>query len=395
MYKVLIADDEEMIRRGIAKLVGKDEEIEVVGLAEDGEEALELATHTVPDVLLVDINMPFLNGLQLIEKVKGVLPDVVVLIITGYDDFAYAQKALRLGVFEYVLKPLCEKTFYEAMERAKSVVDQKKTVNSTLTWSFEQIKVHKQQIVGHLFESFLEHKLDAVALEEQLSYLKQSLPQTFSLVLITLFGQEKYTEFNERWDAQLLGYACENIALETLARYLPVLVFERKEDLVLIVEKDCKEMLERLAHNIRRILPTDVRIVSRSYVEIKTLEGVYHELYEEVRNTKCESDTVKQIKRLIEQCFSDATFSIQELGEMMHMTPQYLSRIFKHETGDTIGEYLSRMRIQRACELLRDGSLKMYEIAEAIGYANQHYFSNAFKKIMGSSPVAYKRRISR
>ncbi|WP_418452464.1 helix-turn-helix domain-containing protein [Anaerotruncus massiliensis (ex Liu et al. 2021)] len=71
--------------------------------------------------------------------------------------------------------------------------------------------------------------------------------------------------------------------------------------------------------------------------------------------------------------------------------PQHLSRLFRHETGVTFVDYLSRVRIRRAVELLADGELKMYEIAERVGYSSQHYFSSAFKKVLGVSPMEYRR----
>lgn len=115
MYKVLIADDEEIIRRGIAYFLKKDPEIQVVAQAEDGEMALDQAMEYRPDLLFVDINMPFLNGLDFIEKLKAVQPDALIIVITGYDDFKYAQKALRLGVFDYLLKPIMEKIPFTAL----------------------------------------------------------------------------------------------------------------------------------------------------------------------------------------------------------------------------------------------------------------------------------------
>ena len=106
MYKALIADDEEIIRSGLSRLLARDPDLEVAALAEDGEQALELAAERLPDLLLVDINMPFLNGLEFIERLEGVLRGAVIIVITGYDDFSYAQQALRLGVFDYLLKPV-------------------------------------------------------------------------------------------------------------------------------------------------------------------------------------------------------------------------------------------------------------------------------------------------
>lgn len=104
-FKALVADDEYMIRQGIIRFLNRYEEFEVVAEAEDGEMALELSMKTAVDVFFVDINMPFLNGLQFIEKLKQISPKALVVIITGYDCFEYAREALKLGAFEYLLKP--------------------------------------------------------------------------------------------------------------------------------------------------------------------------------------------------------------------------------------------------------------------------------------------------
>ena len=117
--KALVADDEYMIRRGIISFLNRYEDFEVVAEAEDGEMALELAQECSADVYFVDINMPFLNGLQFIEKLKGVQPNALVVIITGYDNFEYAREALKLEVFEYLLKPIMEDNFDEMISRVR------------------------------------------------------------------------------------------------------------------------------------------------------------------------------------------------------------------------------------------------------------------------------------
>lgn len=111
MYKVLIADDEAIIRGGLARFVESDPEFRVVATAEDGRAALALAREHRPDLALVDINMPFINGIALTEQLVAMLPDIVIVIISGYDDFSYAQNALRLGVLDYILKPVMEDDF--------------------------------------------------------------------------------------------------------------------------------------------------------------------------------------------------------------------------------------------------------------------------------------------
>ena len=119
IFNALVADDEYLIRRGIISFLNKYEDFEIVVEAEDGEMALELAKKVPLDVCFVDIIMPFLNGLEFIRNLKEIHPRALVVIITGYDSFEYARTALRMEVFEYLLKPVMEDKFQVMMEAVK------------------------------------------------------------------------------------------------------------------------------------------------------------------------------------------------------------------------------------------------------------------------------------
>ncbi|EHR36870.1 response regulator transcription factor [Facklamia languida] len=110
MYKLLIADDESIIRKGIKKLVDYDKlNITEVFEAEDGQEAIDLANAHDPDMVLMDINMPEVDGLTAVKIIKEKNPHVYIVILTGYDYFEYAQTAIRAGVDDYILKPVSKK----------------------------------------------------------------------------------------------------------------------------------------------------------------------------------------------------------------------------------------------------------------------------------------------
>ena len=156
MYKALIADDEEIIRSGLSRLLARDPDFEVAALAEDGEQALELAAERLPDLLLVDINMPFLNGLEFIERLEGVLRGAVIIVITGYDDFSYAQQALRLGVFDYLLKPVMEDAFYDAVGRAKQQLQTNRRQVKYLDWARMQLEKNRSSLVAAFLDGWLE-----------------------------------------------------------------------------------------------------------------------------------------------------------------------------------------------------------------------------------------------
>ena len=125
MYRLLIADDEESIREGVADFVrGRCPGWQVVALARDGREALKLAQDTLPDAVLTDITMPHVNGLEFLESLSDILPDAKLLVLSGYDQFEYAVQAMRLGVSDYLLKPLDTSKLVKALEQFSRELDE-------------------------------------------------------------------------------------------------------------------------------------------------------------------------------------------------------------------------------------------------------------------------------
>lgn len=127
MYRILIADDEAGIRNGLARFLNMHtEDFEVVGTAKDGKEALRLSEELLPEVIITDINMPKLDGLEYLESLKELLPDSRFLVISGYDRFDYAVRCLRLGVREYFLKPIDTGKLMEVLGSLKEELDEQR-----------------------------------------------------------------------------------------------------------------------------------------------------------------------------------------------------------------------------------------------------------------------------
>lgn len=124
MYNVMLVDDEEEIRLAIEKKINWEElGFKVVGTAENGYEALDMALERRPDVVMTDINMPFMNGLEFSKQLKAELPTTKFVILTGYDEFEYAKEAIELAVVEYVLKPVNSDELYQLFSRLKVRLD--------------------------------------------------------------------------------------------------------------------------------------------------------------------------------------------------------------------------------------------------------------------------------
>lgn len=120
-YKVLLVDDEEEVRNAIEQRINWEElGFEVIGKAQNGVKAMEIAEKLQPDVVITDIKMPYMNGLELARNLKEENPGVRILILTGFDEFEYAKEAVHLEIEEYILKPINANELSECLKRLKT-----------------------------------------------------------------------------------------------------------------------------------------------------------------------------------------------------------------------------------------------------------------------------------
>ena len=152
MYTIVIADDEVALRQAMIKRIDwKSIGFEVIGEAENGVEALELVERLEPDLLLTDIKMPFISGINLARKVREIRPAMQIAFLSGYDDFSYAQQAIKYNIIKYLLKPISSKELTKELVDIKEKMD---VINQSFVSSFE---VDQQQLlVERLLLCFLD-----------------------------------------------------------------------------------------------------------------------------------------------------------------------------------------------------------------------------------------------
>ncbi len=394
MIKVLIADDEEIIRLGLAKLLRKYDDLDIVCCAEDGEIALEEAKEHLPSLLLVDINMPFLNGLEFIERLKDTLTDPVIIIISGYDNFQYVQQALRLKVFDYLLKPVTEEAFYRCIDRAKNQVLFTQKRDNYKKWAYAQLEKNRHILVNSFLDRWLGMQLGEFEVAEQLEYLQISIPTHYGITITHFSDRDSLMAVGHEWDENLLYYAAENIAREVFADMAPLTTYKNSYgDLVII--SSCgelwKETAKTLQGHLENFLPIHVIYTQTESNALFLLPHVYEEALDNLLHQDRCPPIVIEAQRYLEAHYQDETLSLQGAARHLHVSPQHLSRLFRSEVGVAFVDFLTKVRIRRAVELLGDNELKMYEIATLVGYSNQHYFSSVFKKALGVSPNEYRK----
>ena len=400
MYKVLIADDEDIIRRGLASMVSQHARLEVVATAEDGEIALEKAKETNPDLMLVDINMPFLNGFEFIEETKKVLPDVQIVIVTGYDDFEFVKKALQLGVADYVLKPIMEAPFFRVLDKVISRLDSVEKSRKYLQWLTSKMEQNRPAMINDFFREWIRSNMDQLEIENRLQYLKIHFPIPYWVTIIHLHSDPNRQDKSSigRWDDDLLYFGSENITKEVFESYGGAQTFQTEDGALAVVscvlsEKQWEELTQKLIPPIEECLCVKVELVQRQGSSIAQFPEIYEQAMQTFHSHHRYSEPVTNVISLINKHWSNSDLSLQSVANTLFLSPQYISRLFRQETGDTFGAYLTRKRIYEAMRLLQNPSLKMYEIAQKTGYTSQHYFSSAFKKALGISPVEYRRNV--
>ena len=142
MYTVVIADDEIALRRAMIKRIDWQKiGFEVIGEAENGVEALELVERLEPDLLLTDIKMPFISGINLARKVREIRPAMQIAFLSGYDDFSYAQQAIQYNIIKYLLKPISSK------ELTKELIDIKEKMDAINQSFMASIESNQQQFL--------------------------------------------------------------------------------------------------------------------------------------------------------------------------------------------------------------------------------------------------------
>lgn len=399
MFKVLIADDEPKIRNGMLNAFNWNElGLTVVGIAKNGLEAMEIVEKNSPDICLIDICMPFVNGLEIIERIMNINPFCINIIISGHDEFEYAQKAVKLKAYDYILKPINEDELLNVIKRAKqdleNILDREKRYKTANVMLEKNMPVLQHEFINQWLKGLMSKE----EIEENIAFHNLNMNGELGLVLIKTYAGLLNGKSKFEGERQLLLFAIQNVMEELLESFKPfVTIRDGNENLVSIVtiknQKDWTEIKCLIEGNIEKYLSYKVALFQK--VIKNGLEGIpsaYEGIYKEMHNEALYLPIIKRIKSYIEKNYMDSQLRLQHLVEENQMSLSYLSKLFKQETGESFIDYLIRFRINKSISLLNDPMLKIYEIAELVGYSSQHYYCEAFKKVLGVSPTEFRKK---
>ncbi len=394
IWKVLIADDEPIIREGIRTAVDWPAlNMEVVAEAEDGEEALELAIEHQADIVLVDLNMPIMDGLTLMKHVRDKMPTCRLVIITGHDEFQYAQEAIRLNVDEYLLKPANPEQLRRVLERVGQGLEQDWREKEHLMLASRQIQRNYPLLRERFCLEWIEGSMSEAEVVEQLEFLQ--LPKECPDWIGVLRWSDPALErtLTKESDRQLYMFAIENIIGEWLENTRYVIFRESGGLIAIIVWGTMDEgLFAKITNSIVSYLKLSVtsscKPLSGSFADVPTLyREAKHDVYRDARL----SPIVRRAKLYVTERYRERGLTLEQVADALQVNPVYLSRTLKQELGLSFSQLLTDIRMKKAVEMLASTDLTVHEISEQVGYETQHYFSTVFKKMIGVSPNQYRR----
>jgi len=398
MWKLVVADDEPKIRRGIENMLDwHGLNIEIVGEAEDGEIALEVIKEKKPHIILLDINMPFLNGLSLLQKLKDINNKSIVIIISGYDDFSYAQRALQFDVFDYILKPVNKKSMEEIITKAIYKLNEIEKENNYLEWMNKQLNENMYVLKKTFFSEWLNNKLRDEEVLEEMKFFNINFGNNIGIIVVKLVDKLNIEIIDKKWNTELLKFAIANLLNDKFQESNTKFIFDDDKKNIILVNK-IDDMFEwitlgnELKVEISKYLKCNVIIeqanISNGILKIK---DAYLKMISRVNEINKYSPMTLLIIKYIEENYYLNDININDISEKLEVTSSYLSKLLKKETGVSFIDYLTNMRMKKAMYIMEDPTIKIYDVAELVGYSNQHYFCRAFKRVVGFSPTEYKR----
>lgn len=504
MICLLIVEDEQVIRNGIKKLVSwKQLGVDSVEVAENAKKALKICENYRPDIIVSDIKMPGMNGVELCRCFRERLPECQIIFVSGYADKEYLKAAITLGAIRYVEKPVdiaeLSGAVKLAVEAVHRTVRQQDNFLHELLWQAGQgkkvaeiceqmqgtgsicgdksfcILILKQQqidrslqqltqewkeraeqeLAGKSIHFMVDHTLDneavmLLAAREGIFGEKKGSKAAFCEALLSLrLEQENWFlaagEEVDSLEKVLLSYQSAQFALQTLsykgwnsyaldaerakeyhesitAREKNVFLNELKGNRITkakqVLEAWSKRLIEEkaaLSFSVRNSFFTWNNLIMQAdqtfYMDQSNKDGAQHRFLDEAQTIQemydyvCDhmeavcSDMEEEqkssflVKKVIEHMNKNLQcrdLSIRQLAEEVYLTPTYLSALFKKTTGITIGQYLTDIRMERAKELLASPQLKLYQVAELVGYEDANYFTKLFKKKTGMLPSEYR-----
>ena len=411
--KVFLVDDEVVIREGIRESFPWDETpYTLVGEAPDGEMALPLIRDTNPDIVITDIKMPFMDGIELCRMLRAQMPWIGIIILSGYDEFEYARQCLQLGVMEYLLKPIDSEELRKNLDKVRVRLEEEKKRREHA--ESLRARMHgqtdgrflKEKLIGTLYSDEA-MKEDAENTLKQLHAMGSPMTASFYAVVDAAFspvekGQDLAFNLAEGSGGVVHASGSRTgtrlLILGDSARDTEERAYAFASSLVMELERvGCGKIMVGIGEIVEK--PEDILVSFKAARHIRHLLEEKADEESRILGVREMGDktgdagtpsVIHDAKLYMSQHFCDPNLMLQNVAKAVNMSNSRFSTVFSQQSGKTFTEYLIYLRLNKAKELLRTTDMKSSEIAHETGYNDAHYFSYIFKKNTGMTPSEYR-----
>lgn len=377
MCNLLIAEDEKYLREKVTKNVDWEGRGYRVFVASDGEEALEIIRTRPIDILVTDIRMPGMDGLELTGEAKAINPELKIIVISGHAEFELAQASIRLGVEDYLLKPFRTKRLLEVVEKARGKLEKER--------ERRRLAQQQEQMARHSLEERFTRVFSWLANPDQ--FLSQpQVPIRLRLGEILKSGtlQELVEEIcllhrsmdEAREDADRLLIILNDVVITTLSTI---------GDLGFDLEKGIGIMGKHLPSNAETQFADLKKWVEDFLFDINSLV--------ESGQGQSMEQLIHSVKVYVEEHYRSGV-TLNTMAAKLNMSPSQLSKLFLEYAGEHFSDYVTGLKVKKAKELLKGTDDRIYEIADYLGFSDAYYFSSWFKRTVGCSPTEYREGLS-
>jgi two-component system response regulator YesN len=388
---ILIADDERVIREGIKRTIKSIYPDYGVHVAASTEEAVKIMEEQSIHIVLTDILMPGMNGLEFMRISKRRYPYVKWVVISAHSEFAYAQEAVRLGARDYLLKPIGKSKLLEIISNLTLEIEQDQKLIKDEDRLRSSLKYLREGVFQRLASGFNLGNLDISQLIEEHPW--------FYLILLQMDAGDK--------NVRIEHFIVENVLTELIERDGSgfVVSYDRQSLLGLItLRKDAR--LETFLDDGRTYLKQYLKIPFQmihsglSY-DINAVPQIVTSLREAVNSQVLDLAPAKgsgekaidiALQYVKEHYYED--LSLEKIASVVFLNPVYFSQLFKQKTGQGYKEYVTSLRLEQAKLLLVNSKLKVAEIAERIGYQDMRHFTQMFRKRFLLTPTEYRQQLN-
>lgn len=400
MFHTLIVDDARAELEVLLFLIQKNDlPLETV-TAVNGEDALLQLQQEHFDILITDIRMPFMDGLTLAGEALKLYPDIKVIISSGYQDFSYAKTAISLGVEEYLLKPVNPSDFVPLILKLIAQIEEERQ-----SCQNNRIKTiySRDSIMQQLLTRSLRPGRDGLLPQE----IRALMPGTCSLLLLSVSGETSSALNNLK--TEIIQLARQFFSQSHTGDF-PIHGIMLGTDLLLSADstndsftESLKEHAAVFAEQISQMYCIPLLAAASHAASPEEIPDIVNQLKEEINQKTLPTETKTSEQKELGTQHGKVRFvceyiashyqedlSLESLSKIAYVHPDYLSRIFKKETGMNLNRYIKTFRLNKACQLLENSQQKITAVSQAVGYQNCTYFIRSFTEMFGQSPEKYR-----